>query len=265
MTQPFYSGIQLIKADATSFIPLTTHDYIFIHAYSGQLVLRTSHIIRNVAEGESFFFHNEGDWTLQAVEDASIVMLDFDTRFVGHYSYLACRIPLNARFRSEMPIGSDPILRSFFDFQQISLPEICQNSEYAPLQTKILLTLLLERLPDEERGYFLGVVANGYMRLRSIVQNYYKTKRIEELAELCHMSMSAFERNFKKEFGMSPLQWINLRKAEYLFEKIAFTNRPYAELADEMNFSSVAYLSNFIKKYYNRSPDQIRKREAESR
>ena len=73
------------------------------------------------------------------------------------------------------------------------------------------------------------------------------------------MSVSTFSRKFKEAFNDTAQHWLLARKAEAVLYDIVHTNGSFKEIAERHSFSSPAYLSNFCKQHFGKTPATLRK------
>lgn len=95
-----------------------------------------------------------------------------------------------------------------------------------------------------------------------VLSNYRKVANVEEFARLAHISLSAFNRKFKKHFNKSVYQWMLHRKTADVLDDIQSTNKSFLTISLDWNFSSQAHLTKFIKQQCGLSPSQIREKAA---
>ena len=76
---------------------------------------------------------------------------------------------------------------------------------------------------------------------------------LEELADLCHLSVSQFKQKFRRQTGTAPREYINHQKIRYA-RKLLLTDRSITEVAMEMGFENISYFSTVFKKYSMVSP-----------
>lgn len=77
-------------------------------------------------------------------------------------------------------------------------------------------------------------------------------------AELCHMSESYFAHLFKKETGLSFVEYVNqkrIQKAEHL---LAYTSLRIGEIAQQIGLENQNYFSSMFRKYKGKSPVEYR-------
>ncbi|MEM6264634.1 MAG: AraC family transcriptional regulator [Bacteroidota bacterium] len=79
---------------------------------------------------------------------------------------------------------------------------------------------------------------------------------LEEMAFLCHMSISTFQRTFRRQFHTSPQKWLQgqrLKKAAYL---LAVKGMRPSEVFPEAGYESLSSFSQAFQRLYGQSPRQ---------
>ncbi len=80
----------------------------------------------------------------------------------------------------------------------------------------------------------------------------------ENLAKMCQISTSYYNRIFKKKFSITPKQYVLTKKLNYAIDLLTTTNTPVTAISEMSGFSSLYYFSKIFKKYYNISPQNYR-------
>ncbi len=117
-----------------------------------------------------------------------------------------------------------------------------QNELYSELQYLLLKLLLsLSKKPDKDP---IAEQLSQYVE-----DNIEKISSLSDICEEFHYSKNYIIRMFNKEFGVSPIQYINevkLKRAMYLLET---TSRPIGEIATECGYTDYSYFhKRFVKK-----------------
>ncbi|MEM7539434.1 MAG: helix-turn-helix domain-containing protein, partial [Chloroflexota bacterium] len=116
------------------------------------------------------------------------------------------------------------------------------------------------RLLSDERGgelRFLLQQRGDIQRISTVVahihENLDKPISVQELADIVHMSRTAFYENFKEVMYMSPLQYVKsvrLHEAQKFLKEGKRVN----EASDMVGYSSPTQFSNEYKRYFGYPP-----------
>ncbi|MCP1426703.1 AraC family transcriptional regulator [Paenibacillus sp. FSL H7-0942] len=127
-----------------------------------------------------------------------------------------------------------------------------------------LLYMLLVRLTIEGERYSAYERSDARLRLDELItfikQNYHQDISLPMLAEQMDVTEQHLNRIFKKEFQMTPLEYLMryrlLKAKEMLIENNATTAH---EIAKAVGFNSASYFGSVFKKYEGISPIELRK------
>lgn len=92
-----------------------------------------------------------------------------------------------------------------------------------------------------------------------IKDNYSKEITIDELAQLLNFSKSHFMRFFKKNLGLTAIDYINEYRLNVSSNLLVNTNLTITEIATKIGISNVSYFNRLFKKHFQVSPMQYRK------
>lgn len=96
--------------------------------------------------------------------------------------------------------------------------------------------------------------------LKYINENLDSDLSIFILANNHHISESHFKRWFKKEIGITPMDYIQRQKIEYAKQQLAYQEElSITDIAFQLNFSSSQYFSTVFRKYAGMTPLEYRK------
>ena len=118
-------------------------------------------------------------------------------------------------------------------------------------------------------GAFLGkkdrlphVSARILPAVRYLREHCNEVVYMGDVAALCHLSQSQVRRLFRRELGVSPVEYKNRCRAELACEMLRYTHNNVSEVAESLGFDSVYVFSNTFRKYVGVSPSQYRKAQA---
>ncbi|OVE76782.1 hypothetical protein BVX97_00560 [bacterium E08(2017)] len=95
--------------------------------------------------------------------------------------------------------------------------------------------------------------------VRYINEKYHTQIEISELASLVNLSVSQFERKFKKIFQMSPIKHIMNVRLKAACAQLADTDKTISTIALETGFYDHSHLTRQFRSFMKMSPSQYRK------
>lgn len=109
----------------------------------------------------------------------------------------------------------------------------------------------------------LGVLLGPYQQLNPCIQyifdNYTTTIKIQTLADLAQLSIRQLERQFKKLFKLTPLQYINQHRIQIACLKLKQSNKEISDIAKEVGFYDHSHFIRLFKSIMSITPSQYRK------
>jgi AraC family transcriptional activator of pobA len=158
---------------------------------------------------------------------------------------------------------SELIQRSFRDI-------ISEYEQFSPEKDHLLknyIHILLLRLREIYRPHANRIVetANNASKTagqfkRLLQKNFLETRKVEQYAEMMHLSPKHLSDLVKEATGKSPKQIINdvvLLEARVL---LGSTNKSITDIAHTLKFQDQAHFSHFIKQHAGCTPLQLRKK-----
>lgn len=132
-------------------------------------------------------------------------------------------------------------------------------------ELKIKEILLMFRIyyTKEELCDFFYLILSGNTAFSEYVRLHWKTfSTIADLAASMSMTHKQFSKRFVAIFKQTPHRWISERKADMAFEDIIATRKSFKEIAYEHGFRTDTQFSRFCKKYFGKSPTELRQNKA---
>lgn len=90
--------------------------------------------------------------------------------------------------------------------------------------------------------------------------NYCFNLSLNEFARLSNRSLSAFKRDFQKQFGDSPGKWLMEKRLNHAMHLLANLGKNVNEAAFESGFENVSHFSRSFSKRFAVSPSSLRQR-----
>lgn len=89
---------------------------------------------------------------------------------------------------------------------------------------------------------------------RVMQDNYCFNLKLEEYATLCNRSLSAFKRDFKKQFNSTPGKWLLEKRLQHALTLLKSRGRQVADAAFESGFENTSHFSRSFKERFGISP-----------
>jgi len=97
---------------------------------------------------------------------------------------------------------------------------------------------------------------------RVMEDNFCFNLKIEQYAELCNRSLSAFKRDFQKIMRTSPGKWLLEKRLSHARLLLSNTVKTVNEIAFESGFENASHFTRSFKERYRATPSSIRKTQA---
>lgn len=123
-----------------------------------------------------------------------------------------------------------------------------------------LLVMLQRLIPEDNPGAANtpAEIERIYPAMQYISSHYFTTVDIEELAGLCHCSLSTFRRIFKRSLGCLPLEYVNNVRLKAAAAMLAATDNSILEIALHSGFPTLSNFNRQFKIKFKCTPGQYR-------
>lgn len=133
-------------------------------------------------------------------------------------------------------------------------------AEYFELKIRELYHLIRSYYTTEEiTTFFYPLYSKNASFAMFILKNYRYVKTVTEFAKLYNCSLSSFDKNFRRAFGISSYKWMMQKRIDLIYHELCSTQKPLKQVAEDTGFSSQPQFTDFCKKHLGASPGQIRK------
>lgn len=181
-------------------------------------------------------------------------------RWVGFSGEIAQQFLSNGFFTPNEPIISKcnkPAVLNHFNALFKLFDE--ESFGFQRLASGICLQLMAELYNIKQGGNKIEDLNSMVSRAKSLMyQNIYKSIDLEKIASKLGVSYSKFRMDFKKQTGVSPLQYYLLLKIEKSKELLLNTDKNQKEIAFELGFESDYYFNRLFKQKTGLAPGHFR-------
>jgi AraC family transcriptional regulator, exoenzyme S synthesis regulatory protein ExsA len=126
---------------------------------------------------------------------------------------------------------------------------------------ELILTLADDTRNEELLTYFSSLMNDPQsVSLQRIMEdNYCFNLTLEQYAELCNRSLSAFKRDFQKLMHTTPGKWLLEKRLNHAMHLLEHKEKNVNEVAFESGFENASHFTRSFKVRYQVTPSTIRK------
>lgn len=140
-----------------------------------------------------------------------------------------------------------------------TIPSFAMESEGIILQ---VLSRLLRFFSKKTAPETMNLSPSSFDRLRTIItyveEHYRNPISLQEGADQLGLTREYFCRFFKKNMGMSFLEYINEIRLTHIYQDLIHTDTPISILIEENGFSNQKLFNKLFKQYYGCTPSSVR-------
>ena len=145
----------------------------------------------------------------------------------------------NMKKRKKFSFGSDQLIKEYLQIFLIKC-----------------LRLTLSQPAYETHKHIVGATAQMEEVKRYLDENYRQKITVEELCFLFNTNKTSLSAAFKQAFGKTIIDYVNGLRIEYTKTLLRGGNHTLTQIADQLNLSSVHYLTALFKKYTAMNPTE---------
>lgn len=121
-----------------------------------------------------------------------------------------------------------------------------------------LLVYLMGKYGHDFGSYLHALVARETSSFRTILENNVNSNlSLEDIAFLCHMSLSTFKRKFRREYDVSPGKWLRDRRLERARVILAKGKLTSSDIYMKFGYNNLSNFSAAFKQKFGKNPRDI--------
>ena len=241
----------------------------FAFISSGKKAWRTIYRTYEVNEGDILFIKKGANLTHQFFDSdfcAIFIFIpdDFIKNFLIRHSELIShnRIDVSSQ-DSVLRLQSDELLKNYHQSIEsyVFLSEQ-PNKQLVQLKLEeLLLSLFSTNVHHELTDYFVSLSQDRLYHMSSVMeQNFAYNLKVEEFAQLCHMSLSTFKKSFREYYHSTPAVWLKQRKLDRALQQLLTSDLSISQISFESGFEDTSHFIRVFKQKHNLTPLQYRQK-----
>jgi AraC-like DNA-binding protein len=240
------------------------HNYI-VYVIEGRKTWHTANGSYDLHKG-SCVFVRKGACIVEQFFDAAFCLEIFFLPDEFIYDVLKKKkIPLSARvkhFDAIMSIENDAAVQAFF-YSMIPHFDAGREPDQSLLELKfreLVLTIADNPHNEQLRAYFCSLLQDPQViSLRRIMEeNFTYNLRLEQFAQLCNRSLSAFKRDFQRTFHTTPGKWLTQKRLQHAMHLLRHMDKTVSEAAFECGFENPSHFSRAFKEHFGVTPTAVK-------
>jgi AraC-like DNA-binding protein len=121
----------------------------------------------------------------------------------------------------------------------------------------ILITKMVNA--PSELDFLASMFKPNFAKLEEVIQhNIYSDLDLNQLASLCHMSLSTFKRKFKEVYNESPAKYISKMKIKKATTLLQNKDARVSDIAYDLGYDSLTTFNRAFKEQTGKSPSEYR-------
>ncbi|MCW5515707.1 helix-turn-helix domain-containing protein [Muriicola sp. Z0-33] len=125
---------------------------------------------------------------------------------------------------------------------------------------ELLLSIFTNVNHQQLNDYFISLCQDqDYHMSRVMEENFGYNLKIEDYAQLCHMSLTKFKKAFKAYYKTTPAVWLKQRKLDLAMHRLLNSALPINQLSFECGFEDPSHFIRVFKQKHKVTPLQYRK------
>jgi len=126
------------------------------------------------------------------------------------------------------------------------------------LKFEEIMLYLLAKYGQKFEVYLYSLISKETSPFKKIIEsNVYSNLKLEEIAFLCHMSLSTFKRNFITEYKVSPGKWLQDKRLKRAKEVLENDDLKASDIYLDFGYNNLSNFSIAFKNKFGISPTDI--------
>ena len=164
--------------------------------------------------------------------------------------------------KDEIPyfiIGNDAYISSYLNsLSTISEAPTVFMENLLSVKFEELMLYLLQKYGKKFELYLHSLIVKETSSFKKIVESkIHSNLKLEEIAFLCHMSLSTFKRHFMSEYNVSPGKWLQDKRLQKAKETLEQGDLKASDIYLDFGYNNLSNFSTAFKNKFGFSPKNV--------
>jgi AraC-like DNA-binding protein len=250
----------------TRFQDVWCHHNYFVYIVEGVKKWHTAHGVFDLTPNSCVFVRKGAAIVEQLSDDKVCLMMFFvPDDFISDVlkSRTSPIYKPGESYNPVMRIDNDSNVEAFFG-SMMRYFEVGREPDGSLLELKfreLILTVAGNTSNREMLSFFSALLHEPQaVSLQRIMENNCCFNlKLEEFAQLANRSLSAFKRDFQKQFNTTPGKWLMEKRLDHAMNLLANADKTVSETAFESGFESPAHFSRAFRSRFGTTPLSVKK------
>ncbi|MFD1616331.1 helix-turn-helix domain-containing protein [Gelatiniphilus marinus] len=121
-----------------------------------------------------------------------------------------------------------------------------------------IMLYLINKYGSKFKQYLQSLISKEISPFKTVIEsNVYSNLKLEEIAFLCHMSLSTFKRHFINEYKVSPGKWIKDKRLKKAKETLEQGHLKPSDIYFDFGYNNLSNFSIAFKNKFGINPSDI--------
>ena len=239
----------------------------FAFISSGKKVWKTIYHSYDAIEGDILFIKKGANLTHQFFGEKFCALFifipdEFIREFLSRNTGLAQDVQKDVAHQDAvLRVQSDELLKSYYQSIHAYLSLSVKPGKHLLMHKfeELLLSLFSSEKHRDITDYFYSLTRDQEYQMRQVMeQNFAYNLKLEDYAQLCHMSLSSFKKSFKTYYKTTPGAWLQQRKLDHATHLVLHTDLPVSQISIDCGFEDTSHFIRLFKQRHRLTPLQLR-------
>lgn len=252
--------------DSGSYVPKHWHDAIeIVYIQEGKLSVVFDGSVHELDAGDCILLNSAVVHSTKCISSNKAIVFQIPTDFFQQYIPDFNYITFSLEIQKDNPVQQTKLNILKETLVQMQIANDIRPKGYALRFNSLLFEVMYQlyhsfsfqvyhshfkqKLKDMER---LDII------LKYTIQNYKRHIPLDEIAGLIHLQTRYFCRFFKKNMGVTFLEYQNELRLSYIYKEIIDTVNPIYEILERHGFTNYKLFRRMFYEHFNATPIQVR-------